>query len=90
MKREPSRLLGYDLQLLMQLYDEQPLTVDMLPHTDEELNIHADYCLRCTPSKFIPPTLRELYLVLLTLRKMGKLNAKGHKKGPGSNVHSVN
>ncbi len=62
-----------DDALLIKLYHEQPLAVDMLPYTSEMVTIHQGYnrVHRRHPQEII-----SLYRQLIALRKNGKLITK--------------
>jgi len=76
-----------DKPLLARLYAEQGLTVDMLPHTVEELQLQKLYN-RAVGYKD-RATLRELYVGLMTLRKSGNLSSKPRKRGPLEETNNV-
>lgn len=65
-----------DNELLEKLYDKQPHTVDMLPHTIEEEQLVSEY--NTAKSTNVPP--REIYITLMNLRKRSRLNPKGRRK----------
>jgi len=66
-----------DLELLKKLYDEQGLTVDMLPHSEQERMIVESY----NALKHDHITKREVYIALMNLRKRSKLKRKPHARG---------
>lgn len=61
--------------LLGKLYDQQPWTVDCLPHSDEEKVLVDDY----NASEGTNFSKREIYFALMNMRKRGKLHPKGRK-----------
>jgi len=63
----------FDIELLKQLYDDQVLSVDMLPHSKEEETIVVSY----NAIKDTHVTAREIYIALMNLRKRSLLKAKG-------------
>lgn len=73
----------FDVELLEKLYDVQPYTVDMLPHTPEEERLAGEY----NAAKGTNHSLREIYITLMNLRKRSKLHPKG-RKGPLANASS--
>lgn len=61
-----------DLELLIRLYDDQPLTVDCLPHSAEEVTLVGSY----NAIREVDVSKRDIYLALLNLRKKSKLKGK--------------
>lgn len=66
------KLTESQTSLLIRLYDEQPLTIDKLPYTDEFNKLVADF--RSATKTWT--THRRLYNTLMTLRKAGRLLRK--------------
>lgn len=66
----------YDYALLERLYDAQPLTVDMLPHSDEEAGIVDQY----NAEKGTVHSKREIFIALANMRKKSQLKPKGKKR----------
>jgi hypothetical protein len=83
MKRSEENAAKYDAALLEQLYDAQPHTVDMLPHTDEEGILVDNY----NATKGTNFSAREIYVALMNLRKKSALHPKGRKKANASAVN---
>ena len=76
MRNEEEAGQRFDVGLLEKLYDAQPYTVDMLPHTPEEERLAEDY----NANKGTSHSLREIYITLMNLRKRSKLHPKGRGK----------
>lgn len=68
-----------DVDLLTQLYGEQPLTVDMLPYTSEYETLVEKY--NAERSENASP--RDVYITLMNLRKKQQLPHKGRKTTNG-------
>jgi len=66
-----------DIELLKRLYDEQGLTVDMLPHSEQERRIVESY----NALKNDHVTEREVYIALMNLRKRSQLKRKPYSRG---------
>jgi len=65
----------FNLPILRRLYGEQPHTIDLLPHTDEEIVLVDAYNAHEGTSF----SIREIYMALMTLRKRGHLPKKGKR-----------
>jgi len=64
-----------DIELLEKLYRGQQYTVDMMPYTPEMEKLVEEY----NATKGTNHSLREIYILLMNLRKKSKLRPKGRK-----------